>query len=209
MALLCSHTGLIGPVQEGRWQLSWTSHHYGWNLGTLLWTELEMPIKWMEASQFSSSKESVPYTMCCEGDIHCDIWHWWGNTAPCYTSKADGKCCLLLRVPAAPSSSSAQEKTTTLGGTEPHHSSWQCKELHHCCCHGPLVPLAMGNSGTSTVLTQYESIQLRSLRQSETTTVRDPVQHMRWTYPCNCEHQQRWTWWWCMMHAKHLAKGDK
>ena len=41
-----------------------------------------------------------------------------------------------------------QEKTTTLGGTEPHHSSWQCKESHRCC-HGPLVPLAVGDSVTS------------------------------------------------------------
>ena len=42
------------------------------------------------------------------------------------------------------------EKTTTLGGTEPIHSSWQCKESHRCC-YGPLVPLAMGDCGTSTV----------------------------------------------------------
>ena len=52
--------------------------------------------------------------MCCEGDVHCDIWHWWGNTATCYTSKAHGKCCLLLHIPAALSSSSAQEKTTVV-----------------------------------------------------------------------------------------------
>ena len=51
-----------------------------------------------------------------------------------------------------------QEKTITLGGTEPHHSSWQCKESHHWC-HGPLAPLAMGDSGTSTVLTRYESMR--------------------------------------------------
>ena len=62
-----------------------------------------------------------------------------------------------------------QEKTTTVGGTEPHHSSWQCKESRYCC-HGPLVLLAMGDSGTSTVLTRYESMWLRSLHQSERTT---------------------------------------
>ena len=77
-----------------------------------------------------------------------------------------------------------QEKTTTLDGIEPHHSSWQCKESHRCCCHGPLAPLAMGDSGTSTVLTRYESMQLRSLPQSERTTARDPVQHKKWTYLC-------------------------
>ena len=69
-----------------------------------------------------------------------------------------------------------QEKTTTLGGTESHHSSWQC-----CCCHGPLALLVMGDSGTSTVLTRYESIRLQSLRQSERTIAKDPVQHKRWT----------------------------
>ena len=50
-----------------------------------------------------------------------------------------------------------QQKTTILDGTEPHHSSWQCKESHRCC-HGPLVPLAMGDSGTSSTLTRYESM---------------------------------------------------
>ena len=40
------------------------------------------------------------------------------------------------------------------------------------CCHGSLAPLAMGDSGTSTVLTRYESMRLWSLRQSEWTTVR-------------------------------------
>ena len=58
-----------------------------------------------------------------------------------------------------------------------------------------------------------KSMWLRSLRQSERTTVRDPVQHKRWTYPCyrtvNMEHQQRWTCWWCTTPSKHLAKGDK
>ena len=79
----------------------------------------------MEASRFSSSKESAPYTKCSEGDIHCGVWHWWSNTAPRCISNADGKRCLLLHVPAAPPSFSAQEKTTTLGGRKPHHSSWQ------------------------------------------------------------------------------------
>ena len=62
---------------------------------------------------------------------------------PRCTSKANGKRCLLLHVPAGSPSSSAQGKTTTLGGTEPHYSSWQCKEPHRCCCHGPLAPLTV------------------------------------------------------------------
>ena len=24
----------------------------------------------------SSFKESAPYTMCCEDDVHCGVWHW-------------------------------------------------------------------------------------------------------------------------------------
>ena len=192
LSLLRSRKGLVGPVPKGRWRLAWTNRRYGRNLGSLIRTKLETPIKWMEASRFFSSKVSAPYTMCCEGDVHCNVCHWWVITAPRCTSKADGKCCLLLRVPAAPPSSCAQEKTTTPGGTESHHSSWQCQESHRCCCHGSLEPLAMGDSGTFTVLIRYESMRLRSLRQSKRTTARGPVQHKRWTYPCykaaNTEH---------------------
>ena len=47
------------------------------------------------------------------------------------------------------------------------------------CCHEPLAPLEMGDRGTSTVLTRYESMRLRSLHQSERTTARDHVQHKR------------------------------
>ena len=96
---------------------------------------------------------------------------------------------------------------------EPHHYSWQGMESYLCCCHGSLALLSMGDSGTSTILTQYESMQLWSLHQSERTTARDPVQHKRWTYPChkavNTEYQQRWTCWWCMTPSKHLARSDK
>ena len=106
-----------------------------------------------------------------------------------------------------------QEKTTTLGGTEPHHYSWKCKVSHRFCCHGHLAPPTMEDPGTSTLLTQYESMRLRSLRRSETTTERDPVQHKRWTYlryrAINEEHHQRWTRWWCATPSKHLAKSDK
>ena len=134
---------------------------------------------------------------CCQGDVNLGAWHSWGNTLSRCTSKADGKRCLLLHVPPATPLSRAQENTTTLGGTEHHHSSWQCKEPHRCCCHGSLAPLAMGVSGTFTILTRYESMRLPSLRQSERTSASDPVQHKRWTYPCyrvvSTEHQQRWT----------------
>ena len=151
--------------------------------------------------------------MCCEGGVRCGIWNCWYNTATRCTPRKMGKCCLILHVPAAPSSSSAKQKTTTLGGTEPHHSSWQYMELHRCGCHEPLAPLAMGDSGTSTVLTRYESMRLRSLHQSERTTARDPVQDKRLTYQCyrafNMQHQQKWTHWWCTTPSKHLAKGDK
>ena len=77
MSPLCSHTGLIGPDQrEG-------DHFLGRivAMGSLIWTKLETRIKWMEASQFSLSKESVPYTVCCESEVQCSVWHWWSNTA--------------------------------------------------------------------------------------------------------------------------------
>ena len=82
----------------------------------------------------------------------------------------------------------------SFSGTEPHHSSWQCKESHRCCCHGPLVPLAIGDSGTSIVLTLYGSMRLWSLRQSERTTARDPVQHQRWTFTCCRAFCTKWQW---------------
>ena len=126
---MCNN-GLVGPVAKGKWRLSWINRRCGRNLGSLIRTTLETPIKWMEASRFSSSRESALYTMCCEGDAHCGVWHGWGNTAPLFIFKANGKRCLLLHVPAVSHSCSAQEKTTTLGGTELHYSSWQCKESH-------------------------------------------------------------------------------
>ena len=160
--------------------------------------------------QFISSKESTPYTMCYEGDVHCGIKYWWGYTAPRCTSKTDGKFCLLLHANAATPPSSAQEKTTTIDGWELNDFSWQCKNSYRWCCHGLLAKLAMGDSGTATVLTGYESMRLRSLRESERITARDPIQHKRWTYPCyrsvNTEHQQRWKRWWCTTPSKPLAK---
>ena len=150
--------------------------------------------------------------MCCEGDVHCGVWHWWGNTPRC-TYKADGERWLLLNVPAAPPSSSAQEKTTTLCNIEPiilHNSArshttaavmdllrrWQWEILGH----PPYSP--------------DMTIWLRSLRQSEKKkTAKDPVQHKRWAYPCymvvNTERQKIWTRFWCTTPSKHLAKCGK
>ena len=88
MTPLCSRTAdLIGPVPKGRWRLSWPNRRYGRNLGSLIRTKLEALIKWMDASRFSTSKESASYTMWWEGDVHSGIWHWWGNTAPRCTSR--------------------------------------------------------------------------------------------------------------------------
>ena len=71
-----------------------------------------------------SNEWKHPYAMFCENNVHCGIWHWWSNTAPCCTSKAGSKHYLILHVPAVAPSSSAQDTTTILGGTEPHRSSW-------------------------------------------------------------------------------------
>ena len=182
MATLCSPTSLVGLVPKGKWLLSWTNDRCRRNLGSLIRTKLQTPMKWMQASRFSSSKESSSYTMCYEGDDHCGVWNWWGNTASRCTSKADSKRCLLPHVPAAPLYSA--QKTTTLGGKEPHYSSWKCKDSHHYCCDGPLVSLAMEDSEISTIITRYESMLLQSHRQSARSTARYPLHHKRWTYPC-------------------------
>ena len=117
----CSHWHYyaLAQVLLGRYQREGVDF-LGRKLGSLIRTKLKTPIKWMEASRFSSSKESAPYTMCCEGDV----WNWIGKTGPRCTSMADGKCCLLQQGHAALPSDSAQEKKTTLGGTELYRSSW-------------------------------------------------------------------------------------
>ena len=64
--------------------------------------------------------------------------------------------------------------------------------------------------GKQHISTPCLPVRLRSLRQSERTTARNPVQHKRWTYPSyrvvNTEHEQRWTRWWCATSSKHLTK---
>ena len=87
----------------------------------------------------------------------------------------------------------------------------------------PESPIASGTSNGVTPCTAMKNdgvlyhhsvaSRLHSLRQSERTIARDPLQHKRLTYPCyrsvNTKHQQRWTSWWYTMPSKHLAKSDK
>ena len=47
-------------------------------------------IKRMETSWFSLPKESAPYTVCCEGGDHWDVWYWRGKTVPRCNSEAGG-----------------------------------------------------------------------------------------------------------------------
>ena len=110
MAPLYSHTDLVGPLLKWRSRLSRTNRRYELKLVSHTRTKLEKPIKWMEASSFSSSKERSPYTMSSEGDVHYGVWHWWDNTTPRYTYKAEGKYCLLVHIPVPPLSSCVQEK---------------------------------------------------------------------------------------------------
>ena len=67
MAPVCSDTKPVGPLPKGRWRLSWTNRRYGRNLGSLIRTTLKTPIKWMEASRFSSSKKWALYDV---------LWRW-------------------------------------------------------------------------------------------------------------------------------------
>ena len=169
MAVLCSCTGLIELVPKGTLLLSWTNCLYGWNLGSFIWTNLQIPIKWMEASWFSSSKESVPNTMCNEGDVHWGIWHLFGNTAPCCTSKADSKRCLLLCVPATPPSSSAQNPIILQDNARSHTAvavidllrCWQSEILEHPPYSPNMIPC--------------DTISLPMCKNS----AREPVQHKR------------------------------
>ena len=43
------------------WAVSYAKQQKGWRMSYGCW--------------FSSSKETAPYTMCCEGDVHCGVWH--------------------------------------------------------------------------------------------------------------------------------------
>ena len=69
-----------------------------------------------------------------------------------------------------------------------------------------LLPRTSCAAGNSEILkhqpyTRYKSMRLRSLRQSQSTTAGDPVQHNRWAYQCyrvvNAEHCERLTRLWC------------
>ena len=75
----------------------------------------------------------------------------------------------------------------------PHPSSWQCKGSHRCC-HGPLVPLAMGDSGTSTIFTWYESMVIMISLPKWKNHCEEPSITQRWIYTCyrvvNTEHHE-------------------
>jgi hypothetical protein len=67
------------------------------------------------------------------------------------------------------SSSSTQENAMALAGNEPHRPSRQRKGSYCWRCRGSPPPLARGDTGTSAVLTRYESVLICSLRQHERT----------------------------------------
>ena len=108
----------------------------------------------MEVSRFF-----LPYTMCCESDVHCGVWHWWGNTVlPRQKVNAVYYCTFLqyhIR-------SALRRKRRHLVVQNSNILHDKAKDSHRCCSHGPLATLAMGDSGTSTVLTRYECMLLRS-----------------------------------------------
>ena len=214
MASLCSHTGHVEPVPKGRWRFSWTNRRYGGNLGSLIEPNLKCQSnEWRHPSsprpkKMHPTQSAVKVIFIVAYGIDGIILH--------QAVYLQGRR-LMLPITARSCGTNFVQRSgekMTLGGTEPHHCSWQCQESQCCCCCcGTLAPLEMGDSRTSTVLTRYESMRLRALRQREITTAKDTVQCNRWTYPCyrvvNTKYQQRWTRWWCMMPSKHLAKGDK
>ena len=99
--------------------------------------------------------QKASYTI--SASIFVDVPYWTPYTTDkCFSCVAPGPSQWVFHFGEEIVIARTQEKTTTLGGTEPHHSSWQCKKSHRCC-YGPLAPLAMGDSGTSTVLTRNVS----------------------------------------------------
>jgi hypothetical protein len=71
--------------------------------------------------------------------------------------------------------------------------------------------LAIGDTGTSTILTRYVSVRVSCLRQNERTTAWDTLQHKREDYSCckvvTCGHQQKGTHSLCKMPSTNLAEG--
>ena len=194
MAPLCNGKVLVGPVSKGRWLLSWANCRCGRNLGSLIRTRLESPIKAMEVSRFSSSEESTPCTVCSEVmfivpyDIVGVILH--QSVPPRLTVNAVYYCTFLKH-----HLLSALRWTQRHGGIE------------------PLAPLAMGDSETSTYSPHMSPCDhdlfaegKEPLRGSRYNT-RDEL--IRAVGRSNTEHQQRWTRWWCTTPSKHLKKGDK
>ena len=63
MVPLCSHTGLVGPIPEGRWRHSWTNCRYERNLGSLNEVKLKRQVnKWKHPG--SPCTKKVPPTQC-------------------------------------------------------------------------------------------------------------------------------------------------
>ena len=65
MTPICSRTGIVRLVPRGMWRLSRFNRCYVRNLGSLIRTTLEMPIKWIEASG-SPCRNKVRPTQCAE-----------------------------------------------------------------------------------------------------------------------------------------------
>jgi hypothetical protein len=83
-----------------------------------------------------------------------------------------------------------------LHDTERDHTADDVKDLH---------PLAMGDAGTSTIFTWYESMQLWSLRQNERTTVRDTLQHERRLFDIFHKFGRRWYIWRGWLYWRNIS----
>ena len=165
MTPLCSRRGLVGPVQKGMWQLCWTNHRYGWNLGSLIWTNLKCQSnEWKHPG--SPHPKKVSPTQCAVKVMFIVAYDNVGVTLhysePTRQMIKASYYCMFLQHHLRPA---LRGKQRHLVAQNPRHSSWQSKESHRCC-YRPLVPLPMGDSRTSTILTWYESMWLWSLCQS-------------------------------------------
>ena len=195
MAPLCSCTGLGAPVPKG-------------NLGSLIRTKLEMPIKWMEVSRFSSSKESAPYKMCCKGDVQCSRLYDIDGVILHHAIPPRQEGCTFLQHYLLPV---LRRKDKTW---------WYRTPSFFMTIQGDGAAVTyllrcVSSNGRFWNIHRTHPIWVYAVTISSPkwkNRARDPLKQKIWTYPCymvvTMELQRKWAHWWCTTPSIHLAKGD-
>ena len=208
MAPLCSRTGLVGPVPKGRRRLSWMNRRYKRNLDSFIWTNIEMPIKWMEASRLFSSKESRP-TQCTVKVMFIEVYD---------IDRVIMHHALLPRQMVNAAYYSRSCCTTFVQRSGENGETWWHRTSSFFMTMRGVTPLLLSQtscavgSGRFWNIHRSHSIWVHAIMISSSkwkNHCESQVQHKSWTYPwyraVSTEHKQRW----CTTPSKHLAKGDK